>query len=461
MTQAASTGNLQYAAISSSLTHGGSKRDSRFTGQTLALGAALTSSWTGFRVAGLNIADYLLVAAVIAVLLAALIHRRRLPIPGWAVLPPLALLLIALFGSVVRGDSLTSPRAQRAWIVGNAVSAEYGGALPLVARMTLSLTAVAIIVAGASSNSKDPYGVVRRIIYTWAVGAAVSSAYGVAQSLGVQNLPFLVYYNAAGRITGLAHHPNSLGQTIALALPVLIYMASAMRGIKRVIIAFLLLISVYALYLSGSRSALLAGVALSIITFVYFVSSSKRISVGTLLLATFAIPVGFVTLPAIVEGTRFYSENGQKSTAARMISIQRGLDFFFSNPLFGSGVGSWTGELVPLIVLSSGGIFYAAIFYSCITHPLVMRPRSSGGALVPILVISALGVFITGLLNNGLVERYQYWPFAALFALSPRCRTGVNSMLAQGRGGVLGIGGASLAFKPSRTGPGKTASAVP
>jgi hypothetical protein len=123
-------------------------------------------------------------------------------------------------------------------------------------------------------------------------------------------------------------------------------------------------------------------------------------------------------MPAILDATRFFDKLGQISTAMRLANLERGLDLFNSNPLFGSGVGSWTYEMVPLILLTSGGLLYFIVFYGSLAYPILVRPRSSGGMFVPILVISAVSVFAYGLLGNGIFERYLYWPFAALFALS-------------------------------------------
>lgn len=177
--------------------------------QTLAFGAALTNTWTGVRIAGVNVADFLLGAAVFFILLAAALNGRRLPIYTWAVLPPVALLAIALVGSVVRGDSLSSTQVAFQWTVGNAAGATYGGALPLIGRMALSLTAVTIIVAGMSDNATSRNITIKRIMGTWAAGAAVSGAYGIiafspiGKSVGLENVPFLFHYTSQARAIGL------------------------------------------------------------------------------------------------------------------------------------------------------------------------------------------------------------------------------------------------------------------
>jgi hypothetical protein len=338
------------------------------------------------------------------------------------VLPPFALFLIATIGSVVRGDPLSSHQEVTLNFVGSTtVFNDSGGALPLIARMALSLTAVTIIVAGVSDNMQGGKVLVERIMRTWAIGAAISGAYGVIEHIGkisiLGNSSFLTHLSDS-RASGLANHPNSFGQTIVTALPVLIYMVGATRGLAKVVMALSLPVSMYAIFLSGSRAALIFGTVFAVVTFAYLVISARRIHIGVLPVAIFLVPLAIVAMPTIVEGTRFFDKLGQMSDAGRIANLERGIDLFNANPLFGAGVGSWTYEMVPLILLTSGGVLYFVIFYGSLAYPILVRPRSPDGVFVSILVISAVSVFAYGLLANGIVERYLYWPFAALFALS-------------------------------------------
>jgi hypothetical protein len=371
----------------------------------------------------MTLVDCLLTTAAVFVLVQAARTRNRLPIYAWMVLPPLTLLVIALMGAVVRGDSLMSSRVRSEWIIGNAVGADVSGAIPLIGRMTFSLTVVAVIVIGISAGKRGSSLIIRRIMYVWATGAAVSGAYAIValtsigRSLNLRELPFLTYLASKTRLNGLAHHPNSLGLTIALAFPMLIYMATVFRGRPKAVIISLVPVSALALFMSGSRGALLLVTVLSVTTFAYLVGSRKRISVGALLFVLFLPALAIVTLPRIIQATRIFSKDGQQSTEGRLAKVSNGIEIFYSNPLFGAGVGSWSGELVPLILLTSGGVFYTAIFYGSLARPLLSSPKGLGGDFAAILLITSFGVLFSGFLNNGYVERYQYWPFAALFAL--------------------------------------------
>lgn len=249
---------------------------------------------------------------------------------------------------------------------------------------------------------------------------------------------------------GLAHHPNSYGETNALALPMLIYMFGASRGLAKILAGLSIPIAMYAIFLSGSRAALAGGALLAVVSFVSLASSRKRIHTGSLLLAMFLAPLAILTTPTILKASRFFAESGEISNAARFANLEAGINLFETNPLFGTGVGSWAGSPVPLILLTSGGVLYLVVFYGCLAHPLVVRPRSSGGAFVSILVISAVGVLGIGLLNNGVTERFLYWPFAALFALSLEHYPGTNkSGRRDGRSGPMPVEVETRSFAPS------------
>lgn len=387
--------------------------------RVLTYGAALTSTWTGARIAGINFVDYLLIAAVFCALLAAASRGRKLPIYGWALLPPVVLIVVALIGSVVRGDPLSSNRTPWERVVGAAIGAEYTGALPLIARMALALTAVTIIVVGSSEGERDRNAFIQRLIFTWAIGAAISGTVGVVEHVAnLGNLPFLYQIVSDTRVTGLANHPNSFGQTIAYALPTLIYMLGRTHGLAKGALAVILPLSMYAVFLSGSRGALLLGSLLATTSFVYLAGTGKRHNIWFVPVMALLIALSIVAMPAFLNSTRFFDESGRVSDALRRANLERGLDLFYANPIFGAGVGSWNAEMVPLILLTSGGILYLIVFYGCLAYPLLMRPRSSGWPFVSILIITTVGYFAFGVLNNGIVERYLYWPFAALFALS-------------------------------------------
>lgn len=390
---------------------------------SLVLGAAFTSTWTGVHVAGLKLTDYFLLGGAVCVMITVISDGRRLPIYAWALIPPASLLLITLTRSLLIGEPLTSPSsALKMYIVGDAPAfKELGGALPLVARLALALTAVTFILTGVSESARDGRVLISRIMRIWAAGAATNAAYSViahtSKISALANLSFLTHLSSP-RASGLANHPNSLGQAIVTALPMLIYVAATAHGFAKLVWALAVPLSFYAIYLSGSRAALLFGVVFASATFVYLVASGTRPKTWVLPAVMFVLPLAIIAAPTLLRNSRFFDSTGKKSDLGRVANLQRGLELFNSNPLFGTGAGSWMDEMVPLIVLTSGGLLYFVIFYGSLSHPLRVRPHSSDNKFVVILVISCACVLVCGLLSNYIGERYLYWPFAALFALS-------------------------------------------
>lgn len=390
----------------------------------LALGAAFTSPWTAVRIAGVNVADFLLVAATLSALFVAVRDGRRLPIFLWATLPPCSLLAIAAVNAVVRDHPLWSQRMADEWAVGSAAGAGYGGAAPLILRMALAMTTVAAIVAGAADSSDNGHKTVERIIRFWAVGAAVSAFYGVVSfSLfgnrsPLSGTPFLYHVVSETRVAGLASHPNSFGQTLAVALPVLIYMIGVTRGLGRASVVTLVAMSFYGIILSGSRADIALGSGLAAVTLLCIIFTGKKLNPWISLALVLSLPASMLLVPKIVNSLRFGSRSGEVSTGERTASLGVGLDLFNANPILGAGVGSWGAEMVPLIVLTSGGVVFFAIFYGSLALPLWRRSHLPRTLFVRVLTIAALGVLAFGLVNNAIVERYLYWPFAALFALS-------------------------------------------
>jgi hypothetical protein len=400
----------------------GSRREDLMviSGQFLAYSAALTSSWNGVRIKGISLGDYLIVAAALLTLVVAVRHSRRLPLYLWTLLPPASLFLMALVESIIRGNPLFERGNTAQWRVGDAIGAGYASTpLAIVLRLAISLTVATIIVVGLTENSSNGRLILKRIMYCWAAGAAVNAAYAVAEQFipTLGKLPFLFRIVSDSRYTGLSNHPNLLGQSTVIALPLLIYMISASRGLPKLTSIMSLLISVYAIVLTGSRGALVAAPAIVAMTAGYFMFVSKRIPVWLLITAPLSVALVVHIIPLIVGRSRFVDDSGDESNTARFAKLEQAIDDFLTNPLFGVSVGAPGPTMVPLIILIYGGAFYFTIFYGSLLYPLVAKTDSQVTPFKSILIITAVGVIGYGLLNNAWTDRFLYWPFAAVFAL--------------------------------------------
>jgi hypothetical protein len=375
--------------------------------------AALTSSWTGFRIVGLNLADFFLIGALIYSLAIGSFGRTRLPVPWqFLVLPAVILLLMtrdALFYDRLPFQAITAAQ----YTTGDALGQTVGGSGTFLIRVVLSWTAVGIAVGAFRQSQRH----LLAIAGVWVAGTAVSVGWAVAQTtLALPDLPFVYHIDSATRAVGLANHPNSLAETIGTALPLAVYCAIGPRAnaFRRIVGFVLLIAATWALFLSGSRAGLAVGVfALALSVVIRLIWSGK--GVWGVPLGLLTVVGGIVWLPRVWATTRFSQGSAQISDSERVDALKQGLSLFAQHPLGGSGLSIWLGEMVPLILLAGGGAILFFAFYSSIMSVFVRLWSGRRNEFMMQLVCSCAVVLVFGLLNNGLVERYLYWPFVIGF----------------------------------------------
>lgn len=377
--------------------------------------SAFTSSWTGFRLSGLNLTDVFLVAALLIALVSEMLGRVSLRL-SWHffVLPAVVILLMtrdALVFDRLPFQTLTAAQ----YTSGDSLGETVGGSATFLARLVLSWTVIGVI---ASAFRNRPQRLVM-LAGAWTAGAVVSAVWAIVQStVSLPELPFLYHVDSATRALGLSNHPNSLAETISATIPLLVYFATG--GSPKILHRFLGLVfaaaSLWALFLSGSRAGLLMGfLALTGSLLIRLRWSGKAVwGLPIVLLGTGA---GIVFLPQIWSTTRFSSGGGALSNVARLQALNDGWDLFLSNPILGGGLSTWLGEMVPLILLSGGGLALFVVFYASLGAVLLRVGRARSEELLAHLVWCGMVVLLFGLLNNGLVERYLYWPFVLGFFL--------------------------------------------
>jgi hypothetical protein len=278
---------------------------------------------------------------------------------------------------------------------------------------------VVIILVGLYDNTPNREAFLKRIMFFWAVGATFSGAYAVFQQFtpALGNLPFLYRLLSSNRFVGLTNHPNHLGLATAISLPVLIYTASSARGLTRLVSVLAVPVSMYATFLSGSRAALVAGPAIFAVTCIYFLIATNRIPEWVPLAAPFMLLSAIVIIPKVIQGSRFADESAGASTVARITDIEQGRADILANPFFGVAIGAPAPTMVPMAILVYGGIFFFTVFYGSLIYSLI-GPRIHERTFAAILLITAASVLCYGLLGNAWLDRYLYWPFAALFAIN-------------------------------------------
>jgi O-antigen ligase len=380
----------------------------------LTLAAAAVSSWTGVRVAGLPVSDLLIATAFLTLAVAVLLRRPAVRLPLVVLVPVVAAILLLLVDVVVRGGSLTTASTQTlfSYTTGSAVTAGISGPAPLVARLVMAVAVVGFVISlFGSLHGRDR---LPHVLLAWALGAAVSGAVACLETaVPLDGLPFLFRATTADRSLGLAFHPNSLAQSLVMVLPTLLYFALRWGGWRRAVLLVALAATLGGLVMSGSRAGLAAGAVALVAAWVVLLVLQKRVVAGvvSLLVAVLAALLVVVAAPGLLEGTRFGSgaTGVDRSTSLRGAILRSGWQIVGENPLIGSGLGSWMGESVPIIMLTSGGLVLLLAYYAPFAEVAARVARHRHEPLAAIVLLT-LGVLLAyGLLNNGFGERYLFW----------------------------------------------------
>ncbi|WP_147281437.1 O-antigen ligase [Curtobacterium sp. AG1037] len=365
---------------------------------------------------GLNLADFFLVAAAILSAVSLAAGRVTLQLRWQFLLLP-ALVLMLMARDAIVFDRLPFQQLTAAlYTTGESVGETAGGSAAFLGRILLCWTIIGV----ATSAFRDRKDALVRLAGFWSVGIGISAVWTVVQyAAGLPDLPFLYHVDSAVRSVGLSNHPNSLAETVCVAIPLFCHYAFGReKKVQLRMLAFIgLTAGVWSLFLSGSR----AGLAMGLIAFVGSGVVRLRLSgrgIWGIPLGLLATAVGILVLPQVWATTRFSAGSAQLSNTARAQALQEGFEIFVSHPILGAGLSSWLGEMVPLILLAGGGLLLFAVFYAGIGSVFVRGLRGSRDELTAQLSWSACIVLMFGILNNGIVERYLYWPFILAFFLT-------------------------------------------
>lgn len=276
----------------------------------------------------------------------------------------------------------------------------------------------------------------------WLLFVAVSCLAAIADfvlSLGIsRSLTGLDYLRYTHRVTGLTVHPNHLGLTAAMALPVAL--AWAARGSRGDVGAFSVRHSAYVVILlggimvSGSRAAVIGAVA-GLILAPAMAGRGRRSPVAVALVVAMFAAIGVVTLNpstadrlGLVVGPRLLGADpsGAGSDQERAAVQRSAIDSTLANPLVGTGFGVVRdAHDIFLQLLQAGGIFALlamGVFWAGSVGearwlarqanlPPPVRDLPAGlGASLMIWVILAFA-------ENALYDRYLYIPIGLLLAV--------------------------------------------
>lgn len=382
----------------------------------LAFGVPLTA-WNAVRLTySVTVGDAFLVVGAAATAVLWLGTSRRNPtVPGWLVAAALGLVVAGLLATF-----RTTPSGNLAPVV------QFAGTMLVVpGMMALALTTA------------------RRIdvaVTVWLVAVSISVAVGLADRVGhlgidarLTGLDFVLY---TGRAPGLTLHPNHLGMTTAMALPVAL--ARALSADPRRSGAFAAMhlgfaaTMVLGIALSGSRAAVVGGV-FGLVALAIFMGRRRR---GTLVAGlVVVVGLGAVAVPLttsggnvgllVIERLLGNDDSSVVSDGARNEVRSEAIASTKANPLVGVGFSVVReAHNVYLQLLQAGGVL-ALLAWMCFGAGGVLESRRlSQDANAPPIVhelAPALGAVIAlwmvmGLAQNTVYDRYLYLPIGLLLA---------------------------------------------
>jgi O-antigen ligase len=382
---------------------------------------ALMTSWNALSVGPFQAADLALLLAT--TLIAGLCVRGSVPhLPWWlwvlvwaVVVVPIVHTLFPMMNADyldnrVRVDALGMAAEIRESNAGNAL--KWLAALALVPFTVVGST---VLDRRAPAWIASSYG----------LGAAASGMVALGDHLGVTSVgQRLVGVDYGSRMLGLTVHPNHLGVTCVIALPIAVWLISRGTTQNVVLGAVVLAGSMSGAYLSGSRAGAVASVIALGSSAVLVRRLRARLPV--LILAGLVVGLGVLvfspgTYAEIGTTTRLTGGSDTSSSDAIRAELRDQAWADFSEaPFLGLGFQLLNNaHNIYLQIAASGGFVLLAAFLVFAAGALHAAYRAGNRDQLGMAVFASILVWL--LLGGGtniLVNRYLYVPFALAAALT-------------------------------------------
>jgi hypothetical protein len=392
--------------------------------------AALIVTWTGLRLPGLgDPADLLLVMSFGLCGVMVVFGDLRFSPRAWIFVP-----VVAVIACVLAREVDPPPfylQVMRFQILGYRPDSLLKALFWLFALLVVPLTIVACTV-------------IDRRMATWtmaayATGASVSSVVAMVDLTGATNIGRNLPGNlttalinntvdSSNRMPGLTDHPNSLGFTAVVSIPIVVYLMGTMR--RRWIATIMLIALLGGVLASGSRGAQVVAPLAVLVSFLW--SATKRPSMRFISISALAVIVaGLVavfTLPAhiresvlrITSLTSIVSA-GNASDTGRLTLLGDALFDWRLYPIFGGGIRHIVeAHNIFVQLLASGGlVLFGAmvVYWLAMMRDCVLLSRLGFG--YPRFLMVSIGAWLVlGLVENQLTERGVYFTVGCIAALA-------------------------------------------
>jgi hypothetical protein len=382
----------------------------------LVMVAAFTAAWSGVNVASVKLVDMVLaIAAVTAV--GALTSSPFHP-PWWVNVGAIAIGTIL----VVHAIAPTSYRYLNSRLRPNAAVLTAGEAPYVVGLEWLVALLVLpwLVVSVVNCTGRPVYP----IAWAWMAGAALSAGVALSDFFGLSQIGPEVtgLPHFSGRETGLATHPNNLGFSCVMTVPVAIHLASKRHLIGVGCVALL----VCGILLSGSRGSQL-GIVLALVLAAVLVPSRARLTPLMVYITCWAgviIAWQWDTVTAQFGEMLRFANTGDtlRSNSLRSLLARQALSDFDYNPAIGIGYEVLVdAHSIYLQILAAGGLLLATgmvlFWFGLVRAGWRLRYFDP---IAIFLVASVIVWLAVGLVENQLTDRYIYFPVAAIAALAVR-----------------------------------------
>ncbi|WP_149480953.1 O-antigen ligase [Mycolicibacterium sp. P1-18] len=387
--------------------------------------AALTVTWTGLKLPGLgDPADILIVAAFGMCALMVAFGDLRFSMPSWSFIPAAAIVACVLARQLDPPPYYLQVLRYQFGI--NTPNSLVKAIFWLFALLVVPLTIVACIALDRR--------VAVWVMAAFVTGTAMSSGIAIVDLTGLTNigrslpgnLTFLLTnttVDSSNRIPGLSDHPNNLGFTATLSIPVVVYFMGTMK--HRWVATTMLICLLGGILASGSRGAQLVAPVVLIASVLWLprIRSDGRSNVrffsGSALAAVVVGLAVLVSLPSKIRESilritsidSFFAA-GNASNDDRFTLLENGMLDWRQYPIFGAGLRHIVeAHNIYVQLIASGGLVLLIAMFAywwCMIRDC-LRLSAMGVDYARFLMLSIVGWLVLGAVENQLTERGIYF----------------------------------------------------
>ncbi|MBI3223899.1 MAG: O-antigen ligase family protein [Mycolicibacterium cosmeticum] len=379
--------------------------------------STFTATWGGIAGPFGSVADGLLLLSLLVCGTRFACGTVRVQPPVWLWIPAVAILMCLTVQLFVGEQRYSAALRYESFIVMSAKN-ETRGAYWLIA---LLLVPIAIITFTAL-DSRTP----RFVLGAYLGGTCASAAVAVSDLAGITNISGSLGLTAAGgRQFGLTNHPNTLGLTCAMTVPLAIYFLHTERRKWLLRVAIVLLFG--GALASGSRGAQVAAPLAAVATVMFLPNRRASLrQLGAIAAVGMIAAAAIATIVApdkLTELVRFGSDDFQgagKSNTVRALVLNQAIADFLRFPLFGLGLRHIVeAHNIYVQLLASGGVILlvSMIWYWGGAVVDGWKLYRSGESLAIPLMVSTGTWLVLGIVENQVTDRYLYYGIGCVAAL--------------------------------------------